>query len=130
MAHQGFRDLKVYQLAYRLALEIFDETKSFPKEERYDLTDQLRRSSRSVPRNLAEAWRRRVYPKAFFQKIVECSAEASETEVSLDMSRDFGYLSEERRDYYVDKYDEVHRMLNGMMEHPERFSSWKKPPSR
>ncbi len=64
MEYRGFRDLKVYQLSYQLALEIFELTKGFPKEELYSLTDQLRRSSRSVPSNIAEAWRKRKYPKS------------------------------------------------------------------
>jgi len=62
--YRGYRDLKVYQLAYQLALEIHEITKSFPKEEKYSLTDQIRRSSRSIPTNLAEAWKKRRYEKA------------------------------------------------------------------
>jgi four helix bundle protein len=129
MPYRGFKDLKVYQLAYKAAFEIYQETKSFPSSERFDLVDQIRRSSRSVPRNLAEAWRRRVYPKAFFQKLIDCSAEASETEVSLDMSLDLGYMAKERHAYFSDQYEEIHRMLSGMMDHPDRFSTSKKPPS-
>ncbi|MCU0453803.1 MAG: four helix bundle protein [Bacteroidetes bacterium] len=128
MAYRGFRDLKVYQLAYQLALEIFNETKSFPKEERYDLTAQIRKSSRSVPRNIAEAWRRRVYPKAFFNKLVDSSAEADETEVSLDMSLDCGYVLGEKHRYFIERYEELQRMLSGMMAHPERFSTRQQPP--
>jgi len=127
MDRRGYKDLKVYQLAYSAALEIFHETKNFPKEERYDLTPQLRRSSRSVPRNLAEAWRRRVYPKVFFQKIVDCSAEASETEVSLDMAFDCGYLSKDRHEYFMNKYDEINRMLTGMLNKPDRFTNSRFP---
>jgi four helix bundle protein len=128
MAYRGFRDLKVYQLAYQLALEIFNETKSFPREERYDLTSQIRKSSRSVPRNIAEAWRRRVYPRAFFNKLVDSSAEADETEVSLDMSLDCGYLPGEKHRHFIERYEELQRMLSGMMAHPERFSTRQQPP--
>jgi four helix bundle protein len=68
MEYRGFRDLIVYQLSYQLAVEIFEITKSFPKEEKYSLTDQIRRSSRSVASNIAEAWSRRKYPKSFVNK--------------------------------------------------------------
>jgi len=67
----GFRDLKVYQLSYRLALEVFEVSKSYPKEEKYSLTDQIRRSSRSVPANIAEAWYKRKYPKLFTSKLID-----------------------------------------------------------
>ena len=71
MGYRGFRDLKVYQLAYKLAMEIFEKTKKFPKEEKYSLTGQIRRSSRSVPANIAEAWRKRRYEKTFVSKLVD-----------------------------------------------------------
>ena len=69
--YRGYRDLKVYQLSYQLALEIQELTTTFPKEERYSLIDQIRRSSRSVPANLAEAWKKRRYEKAFISKIID-----------------------------------------------------------
>jgi len=77
---------------YALALDIYKESKVFPREEPYSLTDQIRRSSRSVAANLAEAWKRRHYKKAFVSKLIECSAEAAETEVWLDMAFDLGFL--------------------------------------
>ena len=80
----GFKSLKVYQLAYKLALEIFEISKGFPKEEVYSLTDQIRRSSRSVCTNIAEAYRKRRYPKHFTSKISDADGEASETTVWLD----------------------------------------------
>jgi len=80
-AYRGYRDLKVYQLSYKLALEIHEITKLFPKEEKYSLTDQIRRSSRSVPTNIAEAWKKRRYQKMFVAKIVDAAGEAGETEV-------------------------------------------------
>ena len=83
-----FRDLEVYQIAFKAAMRIFESTKSFPHEEKYSLVDQIRRSSRSVPSNIAEAWPKRRYPKAFISKLVDCLGEASETEVWLDMSLD------------------------------------------
>jgi len=70
----GYKDLKVYQLAYQLALDIHEITKGYPKEEKYSFTDQIRKSSRSVPTNLAEAWKKRRYEKAFVSKVVDCAA--------------------------------------------------------
>jgi len=83
-------------MAYQLALDIHEVTKTFPKEEKYSLTDQIRRSSRSVPVNLAEAWKKRRYKKAFISKLTDCAGEAGETEVWLDFSRDFRYLDEDK----------------------------------
>lgn len=86
--YNGYRDLKVFHAAYKLAMEIFEITKAFPVEERYSLVDQIRRSSRSVPANLAEAWKKRLYPKMFISKIIDAAGEAGETEVWLDVSKD------------------------------------------
>lgn len=95
MEHRGFRDLIVYRKAYEGALEIFKITKGFPLEEKYSLTDQIRRSSRSVPANIAEAWSKRLYPKAFVSKLIEVMGEAAETEVWIDMCNDLNYISPE-----------------------------------
>ena len=119
--YRGYHDLKVFQLSYQLALEVFEVTKSFPKEELYSLTDQIRRSSRSVPANIAEAWRRRKYPKSFVSKLIDSLSEESETEVWLDFSKDFQYLPDDKYDYFMVKYDEVARMLSSMIESPEKF---------
>ncbi len=119
---QGYRDLKVYQLAYKLAMEIFNETRSFPKDERYSLTDQIRRSSRSVAANIAEAYRKRQYPKMFVSKLADSDGETTETQVWLDFARDCGYLSVERHDELMKSYEEVGKMLGSMMAHPERFA--------
>ena len=121
MEYRGYRDLKVYQLAYRLAMEIFQETKSFPKEEKYSLTDQIRKSSRSVAANIAEAWKKRRYEKAFVSKLVDSAGEAGETEVWLDISKDAGYLSQERCEYLLGKYNEVNKMLYSMIDKPGKF---------
>ena len=107
MEYRGFRDLKVYQLSYQLALEIFQISEDFPKEEKYSLTDQIRRSSRSVPSNLAEAWRKRKYRKYFVSKLIDSIAEESETEVWLDFSRDLNYIDNAKHEYFLSKYDEV-----------------------
>src|SRR5713226_687302 len=84
---RGFRDLKVYQLAYKLAMEIFHLSKAFPSEERFSLTDQIRRSSRSVTSNIAEGYRKKLYAKMFVSKMADADGEAAETQVWLDYSR-------------------------------------------
>ena len=121
--YSGYRDLKVYQLSYQLALEIHEFTKQFPKEEKYALTDQIRKSSRSVPANLAEAWKKRRYEKAFISKLIDCAGEAGETEVWLDFSNDFGYINGEMHNDLLDRYDEVNRMLYGMIDKAEKFTN-------
>jgi four helix bundle protein len=117
----GHRDLKVFQLAYKLAMEIFTETKCFPRDERYSLIDQIRRSSRSVAANIAEGFRKRQYPNMFVSKLADSDAEATETQVWLDFARDCGYLSAERHRELVGHYEEVGRMLSSMMREPEKF---------
>ncbi len=121
MKYKGYKDLKVYKLAYKLALEIFKTTKSFPREEKYSFTDQIRRSSRSVPANISEAWKKRRYLKMFINKISDAAGEAGEIEVWLDFALDFGYITKEKHTYFIDGYDEVNRMLFGMIEKPEKF---------
>ena len=118
---KGHRDLKVYQLAYKLAMEIFHETKTFPKDERYSLTDQIRRSSRSVAANIAEGFRKRQYPKMFLSKLADADGEATETQVWLDFARDCEYLAPKRQAELQKGYEEVGRMLGKMMSMPEKF---------
>jgi len=122
-APSGFRDLMVYQLAYKLAMQIFDETKTFPPDERYSLTSQIRRSSRSVAANLAEGYRKRQYPNMFVSKLADCDAEATETQVWLDFARDCGYLSEEWHREVAAGYNALGRMLNSMIRDPEKFTA-------
>ena len=119
----GFRDLKVYQLAYQLAMEIFHESKSFPPEEKYSLTDQIRRASRSVAANIAEGYRKKRYPKMFVSKMADADGEATETQVWLDFARDCGYLSLQLQVKLTAGYEEVGRMLGGMINYPEKFSA-------
>jgi four helix bundle protein len=121
MNYKGYKDLRVFQLSYKLAMKIFEITKRFPKEEKFSLTDQIRRSSRSVPANISEAWKKRSYPKMFVSKIIDAAGEAGETEVWLDISKDSNYISIEEHKEMMDGYDEVNRMLNGMVEKPEKF---------
>ena len=118
---RGHRDLKVYQLAYRLAMEIFTLSKSFPKEERYSLTDQIRRSSRSVAANIVEAFRKRRYPNMFVSKLADADGEAAETQVWVDFAHDCGYLSQKKHDELIAGYEEVGKMVGGMMASPEKF---------
>ncbi|MDD5223212.1 MAG: four helix bundle protein [bacterium] len=119
----GYKDLKVFQLSYRLAMEIFKATKKFPREERHSLVNQIRRSSRSIPANLAESWKKRKYPKMFVAKLIDAAGEAGESEVWLDFSLDCGYLPKDKYDYFVDGYDEINRMLFGMIEKSDKFVS-------
>lgn len=119
---KGHRDLKVYQLSYKLAMEIFNESKAFPKDERFSLTDQIRRSSRSVAANIAEGFRKRQYPKMFVSKLADSDGEAAETQVWLDFARDCGYMPANRRDELTKGYEEVGKMLGTMMSMPEKFT--------
>ena len=125
---RGHRDLKVFQLSYRLAMEIFNLSKNFPREEIYSLTDQIRRSSRSVPANLAEGFRKRRYPNMLVNKLTDCDGEATETQVWLDFALDCGYLSKEHHQQLIDGYSEVGRMLEGMLSNPKRFAPSPRPP--
>jgi len=120
--YRGYRDLKVYTYSYQLALDIHELSKKYPREEKYSLTDQIRKSSRSVPANLAEVWKKRRYKKAFISKLIDCAGEAGETEVWLDFSKDFGYINNQQHETLMKKYEEVGRMLFGMIEKADKFS--------
>jgi four helix bundle protein len=117
----SFRDLIVYQKAYKLAMEIFEITKSFPKEEKYSLTDQIRRSSRSVTACICEAWAKKIYIKHFVSKLTDSLGEEYETEGWLDYSRDCKYIDLNTHDKLMGEYDEVRKMLIHMMNNPEKF---------
>ena len=120
--YRGYRDLIVYQNSYSAALGIYELTKTFPAEEKYSLTDQIRRSSRSVPANIAEGWRKRKYPKMFVSKLIDCSGEASETEVWLDFSKDLKYINEDKFLSFSEVYEEINKMLFSMINRPDKFS--------
>ena len=109
-------------LAYKLAMEIYNLTKSFPKEETYSLSDQIRRSSRSVCTNIAEGYRKRKYPKHFSSKMTDADGECSETMVWLDFARDCKYITLEKHIELHDHYLEVGRMLGSMALNPEKFT--------
>ena len=121
--YRGYRDLIVYQKSYTAALGIYELSKTFPAEEKYSLTDQIRRSSRSVPANIAEGWRKRKYPKMFVSKLIDCSGEASETEVWLDFSKDLKYITEDKYLTFSELYEEINKMLYSMINRPEKFST-------
>ena len=121
MQIESAKDLKVYKLAYEVALEIFHITKSFPPEETFALTSQIRRSSRSVCLNLREAWAKRRYEAHFLSKLSDCDWEANETDSSLDFAKGCGYISAEQYHAFVAKCTEVRRMLGGMINKPEPF---------
>jgi len=115
------RDLDVYQMAFEAAMRIFELTKGFPKEETYSLTDQMRRSSRSVCSNIAEAWRKRRYKGAFVSKLNDAEAEAAETQVWLEFSVKCKYLDAAiGRELYT-TYDNILGKLVNMIGHPEQW---------
>ena len=118
----GLEDLKAYQLAYRLAMAVFQESRAFPKEETYSLTDQVRRSSRSVVANLAEGYRKRQYPKVFLNKLAIVDGEVAETQVWLQFACDCGYLSPTRAHELIEGYREMGRIIGGIIADPSRFS--------
>jgi len=103
-------------------MDIFKLTRAFPKDERYSLTDQIRRSSRSVAANVAEAFRKRQYPNTFVSKLADADAEATETQVWLDFARDCGYLPGSEHTQLVAKYIELGKMLGSMIAQPEKFA--------
>ncbi|MBI3361949.1 MAG: four helix bundle protein [Chloroflexi bacterium] len=121
MPAKDHRELRVYQLAFESAVSIYEVTKSFPAEERYSLTDQIRRSSRSVCANIAEAWRKRRYPKNFVSKLSDADAEATETLVWLDFALRFGYLSVDQHKSLADRYDHICSQLALMMAEPHKW---------
>ena len=115
------KDLEVYQMAFEAAMRIFELTKGFPKAEVYSLVDQIRRSSRSVCANLAEAWRRRRYRAAFVSKLNDAEAEAAETQVWLEFAIKCGYLEAQvGRELYT-TYDRILGKLVNMILHPEHW---------
>lgn len=118
---ESFKDLIVYQKAYKLAMEIFEISKSFPKEEKYSLTDQMRRSSRSVTSNIAESWARRRYEKSFVSKLTDSLGEENETETWLDYSKDCKYLQKETHETLLNEYGEVRKMLISMINNSDKW---------
>lgn len=115
------RELKVYQLGFDTAMEIFDISKSFPSEEKYSLTDQIRRSSRSVCSNLAEAWRKRRYSAVFINKLTDAEQEAAETQTWLEFALKCRYINQEAFNALDQKYEHIFAMLITMERKSESF---------
>jgi four helix bundle protein len=122
MKIRSHRELEVYILSFDTAMKIFEISKGFPKEETYSLTDQIRRSSRSVCANLAEAFRKRRYPKSFVSKLSDSESEAAETQTWLDFSLNCGYINETEHHDLNETYDKILGKLVNMSLHPENWS--------
>jgi four helix bundle protein len=117
-----FRELDVYRMAMDAAVRIFELSKGFPVEERYSLTDQVRRCSRSVCANIAEAWRKRRCPNAFASKLSDAEAEAAETEVWLELAVRCGYLDPAKVAELEQEYERILGKLVTMISHPEQWT--------
>ena len=117
----SFTNLKAYELGFQLAMLIYEESKWFPREERYSLTDQIRKSSRSVCANIAEAYRKRIYPKHFVSKLSDADSENSETQVWLDFSVACNYLRVEQARILKEKSQEIGRLIQYMINNPAKF---------
>ena len=118
---RSFKELRVWQPAMDLAMEIYEITKTFPATEKYSLTDQIRRSSRSVPSNIAEAWRKRRYPASFVNKLNDPEGEAAETQVHLEISRRCSYIDDTTAQRLDARYEDVMAMLVVMAENPDQW---------
>ena len=115
------KELEVYKKSYFQAMEIFEISKTFPPEEKYALTSQIRRSSRSVCNNLREAWAKRRYEAHFVNKLTDCDGENSETDSSFDFARDCGYISIEKHNELTHTVSEIGRMLGSMINNSKSF---------
>jgi four helix bundle protein len=121
VAIKDFRELRVYQMAFDAAMNIFNVSKKWPVEERYSLTDQIRRSSRSVCANIAEGWRKRRYPASFVSKLSDADTEAGETLVWLEFALKCGYLNESNYNDLIEKYDYICGQLVTMINQSDRW---------
>ncbi|CAN5775376.1 hypothetical protein BH11VER1_BH11VER1_10970 [soil metagenome] len=121
MEIQSAKDLDVYKLAYAIAMQIFELSRAFPAEEKYALTGQIRRSSRSVCMNLSEAWAKRRYEAHFMSKLTDCDGENAETDTSLDFAKACGYITAEQHQSLVTMNREIGRKLGAMMKNPHPF---------
>ena len=122
MPFDTYRDLRVYQGALESCVELFERTKRFPPEERFGLVDQMRRSSRSVCADLAEAWHKRRYQAAFIAKLNDSESKAAETQVWIDIARKCGYFDEQESHQFNDAYDKILGQLVRMAQAPERWT--------
>ena len=122
MLIKSAKELRAYQMSYQLAMNIFEASKGFPKEERYSLAGQIRRSSRSVCGNLAEAFRKRRYPKAFIAKLSDSEGESAETQTWLDFAKNCKYITAEEHNDLDETYENIIGKLVNMSLHPESWS--------
>ena len=116
-----YEELQVYKIAFELACSIHEHSKSFPKFEQYSLTDQLRRSSRSICANVVEGYRKRIYPKHFISKLSDADGENTETILWLDFAKHFGYLDENTHLDLKKRCQSIGSLLNYMMRNHEKF---------
>ena len=116
-----YKELLAYQKAFKLAMEIYKLSATFPKEEKYSLTDQIRRSSRSVCANMAEAYRKRRYVNHFISKLTDCDGENSETNVWLDFAVECRYITKETHSDLNEKLIEIGKLINYMINNPSKF---------
>jgi len=120
---ENFRYLLAYQKAKALAKEIFQLTKTFPREEAYSLTDQIRRSSRSIGAQIAEAWGKRSYEKHFISKLTDADSEQLETQHWIDTATDCSYLNTEQKSSLIKSCEEIGRLVGGMIAKSDKFCS-------
>jgi four helix bundle protein len=123
MLIRSAKELEVYRKAYELAMLIFRVSHRFPAEERYALTGQIRRSSRSISMNLREAWAKRRYAAHFISKLTDCDGENGETDTSLDFAKDCGYITASEHLELTARCVEVGKMLGAMIQNPSPFLS-------
>jgi four helix bundle protein len=121
MGVKNFKETRVYKLAFEQAMDIYETSKGFPKEETYSLIDQIRRSSRSVCANIAEGYRKKRYPAHFVSKISDSDTENSETNVWIDFSLSCKYIVMEKHQQMQLRNEEIGRLLNHMMNYPEKY---------
>ncbi len=110
-----YKDLNVYQLSYDAAMDIFDLTKAFPREETYSLTDQVRRSSRSIPANISEGWAKRKYKSVFLKHLYDANGSCEETKTWIDFARNCGYIDSEQQEKLQERYKQVGAMLSSLI---------------
>ena len=118
---RSHRDLKVWQKGMDALMSVFEETKKFPFDERFSITDQIRRSSRSVPAQISEAWRKRRYSAAFVSKLNDAEGEAAETQTHIEIARRCRYLTDAKAAELDSVYEEILSMLVTMGNHPEKW---------
>jgi four helix bundle protein len=118
---KSFRELEVYKLSRQLSKDIFEVSKKFPKEEMYSLTDQIRRSSRSVGAQIAEAWAKRKYEKHFVSKLTDADGEQLETQHWVETAQDCSYISADLANNFLNQYASIGKMLNSMINKSDSF---------